>query len=59
MNSEDSDLRVWDGDYQPTQAELDEPVAPPLDVLTRSVDENIEHLLNYRPPASATWPDEV
>ena len=52
------DGRVWDGNYRPTQTELDEPVSPPLDLLTRTADENIEHLLSYQPSADAAWPDK-
>ncbi len=51
------DGRVWDGNYQPSRTELDEPVSPPLDVLTRTADGKIEHLLSYQPPADATRPD--
>lgn len=50
--------RIWDGSYVPTVEELEEPLAPPLEVLNRTVDENVEHLMNFRPPADATWPDD-
>lgn len=50
--------RIWGGSYVPTVEELEEPLAPPLEVLNRTVDENVEHLMNFRPPADATWPDD-
>lgn len=49
---------MWDDSYESTAEELNEPVAPPLDVLTRTADENIECLLSCRPPADALWPDD-
>lgn len=49
--------RIWDGSYEPTQAELEEPIR--LEgVHDHDFDEVLERILNYTPPSDATWPDE-
>lgn len=48
---------VWDGSYEPTQAELEEPVR--LEgAYDDDFDEAVGRILSYKPPPDATWPDE-
>ncbi len=48
---------VWDGSYEPTQAELEEPVR--LEgVHDYNLDEAAARILSYTPPPDATWPDD-
>ena len=50
--------RIWDGSYEPTQAELDEPVALPPATQDLPVDEVVGRIMSVPPPADATWPDD-
>lgn len=46
---------IWDGTYQPTQAELEESVQ--LEgAHDHDIDEALERILSFRPPPNATWP---
>lgn len=48
---------VWDGNYEPTQAELNEPVQ--LEgVHDYTPEEVAAKIMGFTPPADATWPDE-
>ena len=50
--------RLWDGSYEPTQAELDEPIQ--LEgAHDYSFEEVVGRILSYEPPPDATWPDEA
>lgn len=49
--------RIWDGSYEPTQAELDEPVQ--LEGVHDFTPEEVaERVLAFKPPPDATWPDD-
>ena len=53
-----TDSRVWDGSYEPTQAELEEPVTLPPSAQDLPFDEAAGRIMSVPPPADASWPDD-
>ena len=48
---------VWNGDYKPTPAELDEPVMLE-DAEDMSLEEAAQRIFAFKPPSDATWPED-